>query len=59
MARTNYIWDEVNDTVLMETDGSGDTIAEYTYEPAPYGPLISQRRNGQTRYYHYDGVGST
>ena len=23
MTVTNYIWDEVNDTVLMETDDSG------------------------------------
>jgi RHS repeat-associated protein len=59
MARTNYIWDEVNDTLLAETDGNGNTIAEYTQEPGRFGPLISQRRNGHTYYHHYDGQGST
>jgi RHS repeat-associated protein len=59
MARTNYIWDEVNDTLLAETDEAGNTIAEYTHEPGQFGPLISQRRNGQTSYHHYDGLGST
>jgi Pretoxin HINT domain len=59
MPRTNYIWDEVNDTLLAETDEAGNTIAEYTHEPGQFGPLISQRRNGHTYYHHYDGVGST
>ncbi len=59
MPVTHYIWDEVNDTLLMEKDEAGNTIAEYTHEPAQYGPLISQRRNGQTRYHHFDGQGST
>jgi len=31
----------------------------YTNEPGPYGPLMSQRRGGQTNYYHFDGQGST
>jgi hypothetical protein len=38
MARTNYIWDEVNDTLLAETDDAGNTIAEYTHEPGQFGP---------------------
>jgi RHS repeat-associated protein len=59
MPVTNYIWDEENDTLLTETDEDGNTIAEYTHEPGRYGPLISQRRNGHTYYYHYDGQGST
>jgi RHS repeat-associated protein len=59
MAVTNYIWDEVNDTLLMEKDEAGNTTAAYTYEPGQFGPLISQRRDGQTRYHHYDGQGST
>jgi RHS repeat-associated protein len=59
MPCTDYIWDEVNDTLLAETDAAGNTIAEYTHEPGQFGPLISQRRNGQTRYHHYDGLGST
>ena len=59
MPVTNYMWDEENDTLLMETDEAGNTIAEYTHEPGRYGPLISQRRNGHTYYHHYDGQGST
>jgi RHS repeat-associated protein len=59
MARTYYLWDEENDTLLAETDEAGNTIAEYTHEPGRYGPLISQRRNGHTYYHHYDGQGST
>jgi RHS repeat-associated protein len=59
MPVTHYIWDEVNDTLLEERDEAGNTIAEYTHEPGQCGPLISQRRNGQTRYHHFDGQGST
>jgi len=59
MAKTRYIWDPVNDTYLMEKDAAGSTTAVYTNEPGPYGPLMSQRRGGQTNYYHFDGQGST
>ena len=55
----NYIWDEVNDTLLMEKDEDGNTMASYTYEPGRYGPLISQHRGGQSSYYQFDGQGST
>jgi RHS repeat-associated protein len=59
MPVTHYLWDEVNDTLLAETDEAGNTIAQYTHEPGRFGPLISQRRNGHTYYHHYDGQGST
>ncbi len=59
MPVTNYIWDELSDTVLMETDENGQTTAVYTHEPGPFGGLISERRGGQSRYYRYDGLGST
>ena len=59
MPVTNYIWDELNDTVLMETDGSGNTTAVYTNEPGQFGGLISERQGSQSQYYHYDGLGST
>jgi RHS repeat-associated protein len=58
MPVTNYIWDEVNDTLLMEKDEDGNTMASYTYEPGRYGPLISQHRGGQSSYYQFDGQGS-
>ena len=32
---------------MMEKDGSGDTIAEYSSEPDEFGKSISQRYNGQ------------
>ena len=59
MPITKHIWDEVNDTVLMEKDGNGQTTAVYTHEPGPFGGLISERRGNQSRYYHYDALGST
>ena len=56
---TRYIWDVVSDNVLMETDDAGETTAVYTQEPDRYGELISQHRDGQTSYYHFDGEGNT
>jgi len=43
----------------METDGTNTTTAVYTNEPTQFGNLISQRRNNQTSYYHFDALGST
>ena len=54
---TRFTWDVQN--VLRESDAAGATQAEYTLEPEQYGNLLSQRRSGATRYYHYDGLGST
>jgi RHS repeat-associated protein len=56
---TNYIWDVENDTCLMETDENGATKVLYSHEPTQFGGLISQRRDGQTYYHHYDALGST
>ena len=57
MSVTEYIWDAESDNVLTETDGAGNTTAVYTNEPAQYGSLVSQRREGTTSYYHFDAVG--
>jgi len=57
MAITNYIWD--GDAVIAETDGTGDVKVSYTRQPDEYGSLISETRNGQIRYHHYDALGST
>ena len=46
MPITNYIWDEMSDNVLMELDGSGNTVASYTHAPGQFGELISPRRQG-------------
>jgi RHS repeat-associated protein len=59
MPVTNYIWDVENDTCLMETDENGATKVVYSHEPTQFGGLISQRRDGETYYHHYDALGST
>jgi RHS repeat-associated protein len=56
---TYYYWDFDTDNVFLEEDENGDTIAEYTHEPGLYGELIGQERDGQVRYYNFDGQGST
>jgi len=59
MAVTNYLWDMESDNVLMESDEAGVTTAVYTHEPEQYGKLISQHRDGETSFYHFDGQGAT
>ena len=59
MPVTNYVWDPVDDNVVLETDNTNATTATYTNEPGRYGGLISQRRGSTDSYYHYDGLGST
>ena len=59
MPVTNYIWDVVSDNLLMEKDDDDETIARYVQEPSLYGEVISQERDGETRYYNYDGEGNT
>jgi len=60
MAKTRYVWDPVSDSLLQEKDGNtGVTQVTYTNEPAPYGPLRSERRGSETRQYHFDALGST
>ena len=59
MSATNYLWNFMNDTIAMEKDDAGNTTAVYTNEPDEFGGLISQRRNGVTSHYHYDGQHST
>ncbi len=57
MAVTNYLWDE--DSYLEEYDETGATTAAYTNEPTPFGSIISQYKNSETNYYHYNSQGST
>ena len=56
---TNYIWNSVTDNVLAEVDDTGAVQATYTQEPSLYGSVLSQKRNGVTSYYQFDGQGST
>lgn len=59
MPVSNYFWDMENDNVLMEKDDADATTAVYTNEPGLYGKLISQHRDGETYFHHYDGGGDT
>ena len=59
MGVTNYLWNPVTDALISEYDETGTTTVTYTQEPVQYGSVISQRRGGQTSYYHYDGLGDT
>lgn len=59
MGTTHYIWDELSDNVLQETDEADTTTVEYTCEPRVFGSVLSQRRDGHTYTHHYDALGST
>ena len=59
MPVVNYDWDELEDNIVEEYDDAGVTIADYTTEPDHFGNVISQHRGGQSRFFHYDGQGST
>lgn len=52
---TYYVHDGPN--LLMELDNSYNTLARYT-AALSYDSWISMRRDGQTYYYHKDGLGS-
>ncbi|MCA9179348.1 MAG: RHS repeat-associated core domain-containing protein [Planctomycetales bacterium] len=57
MTVTRYIWDELSDSVVMESDDKGN-VTTYTHQPGLYGKVLSQNRNGVNSYYHYDGQGN-
>ncbi len=59
MPTINFIWDEVSDSVLLETDKNNSVSAEYDNRPEQFGELLSQSRSGSTNFYHYDGESST
>ena len=59
MGIRRFHWDEVDDCVMHETDGAGNTLVTYTHEPGAFGPLLSQNRGGVESYHHYDALGST
>jgi fibro-slime domain-containing protein/RHS repeat-associated protein len=56
-AATNYLVDPTTGTpeVVVETNGSGQVVASYTYGIG----LISQRRSGVDSFYVSDALGST
>ena len=57
MVTTTYRWDPFDDNVICEDDGTTKTV--YTYEPGPYGDLISQHDGTESKFYHFDGQGNT
>lgn len=52
---TKYIYD--GDQSILETDSSGTTQARYIYGTEIDEPIIMMR-NGNTYFYHFDGLGS-
>ncbi len=52
-----FVWDGQN--YLAETDENDDTQVVYTNEPRMYGNLVSQRRDTEAHYFHFDAIGST
>jgi RHS repeat-associated protein len=54
---TKHVWDEQQ--ILLETNGNNVTQARYTLAPLGYGDLVSMRRDGATRFCHFDRAGST
>jgi|GEM_PF-4791646 len=53
----NFLYDDQN--IIQEIDDTSTIEAEYTLNPQPYGDLISQRRDDESTFYHFDALGST
>ncbi len=56
-AITRHFWDRHN--IVWETDDVGTVEAEYTLAPQEYGDLVSQKRDTESSFYHFDALGST
>ena len=54
---TAYIYDGEDIILQLDDDGSNTTTTHYAHGPGIDEPL-AQTRDGQTRYYHADGLGS-
>lgn len=59
MKKSQYTWNPLTDSVIEETDGTGNISVTYTNKPQPFGPLVSQNRGGTTSQFHFDAIGST
>ena len=59
MPTTNYIWDELNDSVLMTRDSNDHTTIVYTNKPGQFAALTSEREGSQSQGYSFDTDGST
>ena len=58
MVAVNYLWNPLNDNIVREFDDAGAAVAEYSTEPDVYGNVISQRRDGESSFFHFEGLGS-
>ncbi len=59
MSTINFVWDEMSDNVLLETDENDSISAEYQYRPEQFGELLSQSQSGSDSFFHFDGEFST
>ncbi len=59
MSIINFVWDELGENILMELDENGVVSVVYENEPTSSGERISQWREDETTYYHFDGQKST
>ena len=59
MGVKRFVWDEVSDNVLLETDETDTVTARYCQRPERFGELLFQDRSGTKSFYHYDGNSST
>lgn len=58
---TKFLWDGQN--IVQEYDELDVTQADYTHDPQPapqpFGNLVSQHRDVESSFYHFDALGST
>lgn len=58
MSITNFVWDQLSENVMFETNGNGSTGVSYQCLPAVYGEVTSQRRGASNSYFLRDGESS-
>jgi RHS repeat-associated protein len=57
-ACSQFPLDTIEDNVVEEFDDAGNTKVDYTTEPDLYGSVVSQHRDGDSSFFHYDAQGS-
>lgn len=58
MVTVEYTWNPLLDSIIEETNGTGEMTTSYTSKPKGFGPLVSQSRTEFTNYFHCDALGS-
>ena len=54
---TILIWED--DNIVQEQDENRNVLVDYTHEPGSRGKLLSERRDGVSKFYHFDADGNT